>query len=346
MPHMLAQEHMGFVDPLRYEPHTRTSATLAAALSAIGSSIAILVITQEGDGVWTLSTNLVIPANVTLWIPAGVNISRNAGVTLTILGPLISFNPNWETGPGTTVRNVADGVFTEFTRLVARSGYNAPFDGQTYVAGVNAQRQILLNTRIPTGNSTDNCAVFFYQAPQGANDGWEMGINTVKQFYIARPGAFARLGIDTGGVGIATGAGGFTPAHALQMFVDDAFKATASWSVPSDARLKTVVGDYTDGLAMLQALPQAVRFVFNGKAQTPTDGKEQIGMLAQDVQPVAPYMITSYQDKLDPADAAPTDIFSMNNGSMVYALVNAVKDLAAQITALTDRVAALEAKVP
>jgi Chaperone of endosialidase len=346
MPHMLAQEHMNFVDALRYGT-ARTEVTLAAAISGIGSAQCILVLTVTGDGVWTIGSNLTVPGNITLWIPPGVTVNRATGVILTVQGQLISWSPGWETGPGTTVRTFAPAIYTEFTRLVSQLGVYAPFSGICFAAGVQGQDQIVVTTNVAAGggSSAGNSVIQYVQSSGGSI--WEAGVSAVAhQYYIGRIASPGRIIVADGGVGISNGTAPVTPTHALHMGQDDAFKATASWTTPSDAQLKTVQGTYDDGLTTVLALPQPVRFVFNGKAGTPSDGKEQIGMIAQDVQGVAPYMITTYQDKLAPEDPAPTDILSMNNGPMVYMLVNAVKDLAAQVDALTTRVAALEAKVP
>lgn len=335
MPHMLAQEHMGFVDALRYGT-ARTEVTLAAAVTAIGSTKAILVATLAGDGVWTIGANLTIPANITLWIPPGVTVSRGAGITLTIAGQLVSFSSGWETGSGTTVRTFAENVYTEFTRLVPYLGVQVPFEGNCFIAGATGARQIILNNRIAGGPATNNAAIQFLMPPfvPGA-DNWEMGVNDTSHYwYVARPGGAGRLVVAEAGLGVSNGSVPNTPTHVLQMAVDDAFKGTTLWSIPSDARLKTVLGDFTDGLATLQALPQSVRFTWNGKGGTVDDGLEHYGRIAQDVQAVAPYLIREYQDKLEPTDAAPTTLLSANDSPLIEVLINAVKELAARVEGL------------
>lgn len=83
----LMDEDIGVVDALTYGATTsaRNSTTLAAAVADIGSARRTLMLSA---GTWTVSSNLTIPATLTLWIPAGTVLSLNSGVVLTVQGPL------------------------------------------------------------------------------------------------------------------------------------------------------------------------------------------------------------------------------------------------------------------
>jgi hypothetical protein len=351
MPHMLAQEHMGFIDALRYGT-ARTQVTLAAALSAIGSSKAILVLTFTGDGLWTIGSTLAVPANVTLWIPPTVTVSVSAGVTFTITGSFVSFNHTWLTGAGTTVFNPDLFTFVDFGQIATQeigiinpqaSAANRP---SMFIAGAGASPTPTLQFYPIRG--IHGPSVEWLQAAQTAATTWQiLGLST-GQLQFSRVGGFAVLMLaDIGGGQGGVGLGNLsTPTHILQLGIDDAFKATTLWSVPSDQRLKTILGDFLEGLPELRALPRLVRFTWNGQAQTPTNGPEQVGWVAQEAAPINPGLFTTYEDKLDPTDAATTSLYSANYSPVLFMLVNAVKDLAAQVDALTTRVAALEAKVP
>jgi Chaperone of endosialidase len=329
MPYMLAEEHMGYVviDP----GLPRTDVTLAAAVSSIGSSRKTLVLTFSGDGVWSINANLTIPANVTLMIPAGITVNRASGVTLVVLGTILSFSDNWETGPGLTNRGIGNPVeLSSIETLmvsVARAGEGLRVTNPTTNAYIS----------VTTFQGTSVPAVQFIRVPGTDASNWEVA-NSLSNFewIVARPNGLPHLSMNNTGLWVSNGSSYTTPAHLLHLQLDDAFKpGDGTWDFPSDGRLKTVERPYTDGLAMLQALPNPVVYTYNGKAETPMDGKEYVGMIGQDVEPVAPYMISTYQGKLEPTDPDPTTILSMNNSSMVYALINAVKELA-------DRVAALE----
>jgi len=86
-----------------------------------------------------------------------------------------------------------------------------------------------------------------------------------------------------------------------------------------------------------------VWYQYNGKAGFQQDGKDHIGVVAQEMQPVAPYTINEYQAKLNPEDAAPTTLLEFNSHALTFTLINAVQELQHEIQALQARLAELEA---
>lgn len=96
--HTVMREEFSFVNARMYGP-TRDSATIWAALAAIGADPCVLVLMEEDDGLWTVDTDVTIPATVTLSVPAGVTVT-GAG-TLTILGGLSALRLDWYQGTGT-----------------------------------------------------------------------------------------------------------------------------------------------------------------------------------------------------------------------------------------------------
>jgi hypothetical protein len=350
MPHMLAQEHMGYVDALRYGT-ARTDVTIAAALSAIGATSTVLVLTQAGDGIWTIGSNITIPANVTLLIPAGTTINVASGRTFTVSGPIDSYNLNWRAGTGTFVFNAALSATHFFGQLsaqmlnIANPQYSVgSFPSLTVGGSVQSQAGAQPTLQVyPYVNATDGPAIDFVAGAASPTNTWRISRGT-------HGGGSAYLDIYNttigqgtvilGGLGV--GLGNILPTHVLHMGVDDAFKATTLWTVPSDSRLKTILGDFQEGLPELVALPRIVRFTWNGLAQTPTDGREQIGWIAQEAAPINPALFTTYEDRLNPTDEATTTLYTANYSPVLFMLVNAVKTLSAQVEALTARVAALE----
>jgi hypothetical protein len=134
----------------------------------------------------------------------------------------------------------------------------------------------------------------------------------------------------TGRLGIGTA----TPAFQLQLSTGPAAKPDGTlWTVASDVRLKTVLGPFTDGLAVLEQLAP-VRFLYNGQGGIPATTEAQIGFVAQDVQPVAPYLVGSYPGRLTPEDAEDTAILTYEGHALAFVLLNAVRELAARLTAL------------
>jgi hypothetical protein len=143
----------------------------------------------------------------------------------------------------------------------------------------------------------------------------------------------------TGQVGVGT-----APTHQLHLSTDDAAKlATATWATTSDARLKEVQRPYTDGLELLLAL-EPVWYRYNGLAWTPRDRTEYVGLLAQAVQQVAPYMVTIRRGRLRPGEPE-TDILELQTHALIFAAINAVKTLATQVTTLTTQLEEVRARL-
>lgn len=104
-----------------------------------------------------------------------------------------------------------------------------------------------------------------------------------------------------------------------------------SWSTFSDRRLKQNVNAFQDGLAVLRQI-RPVNFQYNGMGGTPDNGKVYTGVIAQELQTIAPYMVDASQDylRVDPS-------------AFTYILINAVQEQQKQIDALKAEVAALKA---
>lgn len=110
---------------------------------------------------------------------------------------------------------------------------------------------------------------------------------------------------------------------------------SGTWGIFSDARVKTVDGEYEDGLATVMKI-RPVKFHYNEHA--PFKSKEQqIGVIAQEIEQVAPYMVSKVH-----ADGF-TDLRQYNNQALPYMLVNAIQEQQAQIEALKAKNEQLEA---
>jgi len=115
-----------------------------------------------------------------------------------------------------------------------------------------------------------------------------------------------------------------------------------TWTAPSDERIKDVLGDYTHGLAEVLAL-DPVRYVYKGnysrQATDPSphqrlaeEQREFIGLIAQQAEVPMPEMVTTESGYIDgePVD----DLRVLDTTALVFALVNAVKELSARVSAL------------
>jgi hypothetical protein len=145
-----------------------------------------------------------------------------------------------------------------------------------------------------------------------------------------------------GGVGI----GNITPAYKLQVNQDSAAKPNGgNWTNPSDLRLKKNIRPFTDGLGVVERI-NPVRYQYNGLAGMPKD-MECIGVLAQDMLPVAPYTVGTFRAKLDEKAEAQTELLDFNASALTFVMINAIKELDARTRALvpaTAEAAEIEAK--
>jgi hypothetical protein len=114
-----------------------------------------------------------------------------------------------------------------------------------------------------------------------------------------------------------------------------------SWAVLSDARLKTDVKDFRGGLADLEKV-RAVTFKYNGRAGTESNGREHVGVIAQELEKVLPSMVTTQKRKLNEGDAKETDLKVVDGNAFTYMLINAVKEQQEIIETQERRISALE----
>jgi hypothetical protein len=105
------------------------------------------------------------------------------------------------------------------------------------------------------------------------------------------------------------------------------------WNSTSDARVKFDVNIFGDGLAQVCQL-QPVKYKYNGKGGTPLNGQEYIGLVAQDVSKVCPYMV----DQIEDVDTGRHDLLTLDASALTYLLINAVRELSARIVELESHV--------
>jgi hypothetical protein len=127
-------------------------------------------------------------------------------------------------------------------------------------------------------------------------------------------------------VGIGTTA----PAYLLHVNGEAAKPGSPFWTVASDRRLKKDVSAFTDGLEVLTKV-KPVWFEYTGEAGLPTH-KTYVGVVAQQMQEIAPYMVGSfaYQD----AAGKKADYLDYDANALTYILVNAVQEQQKQMEQL------------
>ena len=135
--------------------------------------------------------------------------------------------------------------------------------------------------------------------------------------------------VESGAVGIGTNSPG---SYRLAVNGSAAKPGGGSWSNFSDIRLKEINGDYKAGLSEVSKLnPVRYRYKENSQFGLPAD-KEFVGVIAQEVQSTIPEAVEQ-DDK---------GYLMVNNDPIIWAMVNAIKELRTQNQELRQRVEALE----
>ena len=115
-----------------------------------------------------------------------------------------------------------------------------------------------------------------------------------------------------------------------------------SWNSTSDERTKKDIKDFNVGLEEVIKL-RPVRFKYNGKYDTPTDEKEHVSFIAQEVEKIAPRMINRID--IPGSEAVGENALKLlENSDFVPMLVNAVKELKQKNDELEARIKELESK--
>jgi hypothetical protein len=95
----------------------------------------------------------------------------------------------------------------------------------------------------------------------------------------------------------------------------------------SDERVKQNIAPFTDSLSDIVGL-NPVTYQYNGLAGTPNDNNTRTGLIAQQVQQVAPDLVATTSALLNPGDTSPTELLEVNYSALTFALINAIKDIA------------------
>jgi hypothetical protein len=114
---------------------------------------------------------------------------------------------------------------------------------------------------------------------------------------------------------------------------------SGTWGTISDSRAKTNIQPYTAGLAAVLALDPIV-FDY---ALEEVEGTGIVGFAAEQVQAVMPELTGTALRRLK-GEADPIEVLTANPTGVVFALVNALKEMSTQVQELSTRVAFLEGR--
>jgi hypothetical protein len=173
---------------------------------------------------------------------------------------------------------------------------------------------VLISAGVNLGATTNNGNIYFYAGETGSYVSNAAGTT---------PSNAQRMIIlgDNGRVGIGTAA----PTDLLSVN-GTANNSNGVWGTFSDRRIKTIEGDFTDGLNVIKNI-RPIRFHYNPNAPF-QDSAQQIGIVAQELEQAAPYMVS----KIQYGDFS--DLREVNGQAYVFLLINAIKEQQAEIEKL------------
>lgn len=125
----------------------------------------------------------------------------------------------------------------------------------------------------------------------------------------------------SGNVGIKTA----SPSHTLTVDRSAAKPGGGYWSGTSDRRLKKNINDYHEGLEKILAL-HPVSYQYNGKAGISDTSSTYIGLIAQEVEKIAPYMVSHFNQEKREVDEPKEGWKSVDASAITYMLINAVQE--------------------
>ena len=220
-------------------------------------------------------------------------------------------------GIGTTSPSgklVVDGGSSDYTPIWAKSSllagskyYSSLIAGYALTANQSAQFGYVYDTTTPTNS-------YAHITPFGSAEGSK---------FIVRA---------DGNVGIGT----TSPSYQLQLSTDSAAKPTSAlWTIASDERIKENINSYTKGLNELLKI-NPITYDYNGLGGF-KKGKGGVGIIAQEIAEILPDSVSSIKGKLNETDEEEIDILNFNGHELTYILINAVKELKAEIDLLKQK---------
>jgi hypothetical protein len=109
-----------------------------------------------------------------------------------------------------------------------------------------------------------------------------------------------------------------------------------SWGNYSDERVKKDISNYTKGLDEILSI-NPVNYKYNGKANIKSE-KQFVGIIAQEIKEVLPSTVEVTPTKLNDEDEFDTDLLTFDASELTFTLINAVKELKAEIEELKKQI--------
>ena len=251
---------------------------------------------------------LALPNNITLRSGLSSFGYGGAGVTLQF-APSWYFDwasaggtLRWTTSSGSVMSIDGTGNFAVNGRVTCNDVQNS--SGAFYVAGTSIH----------------------YFARSTVDASWHWVENNINTMTLSPSGDLAARATITAGTDIIATGTGRKPGG-------------GSWDVPSDLRLKQNVVDYTSGLAIINQL-QPIEFSYAPETGFDTTLRH-IGLAAQDIQDIMPnavksVLVADMPEASRDLTKSVDDVLVVNHNELLFALVNAVKELQARIVELEN----------
>ena len=158
------------------------------------------------------------------------------------------------------------------------------------------------------------------------------------EIQVRNNGAASNLYLQSNGGSVGIGGTG-APSYQLELTGTAGKPGGGSWTNSSDMRLKQNITPYTDGLNSLLKI-NPVWYNYN-QASGFDITQKYVGVLAQELQAVSPYMVIESATKKAPDGSS---YLSVDNSAMTYMLINAVKEQQQQIEKLKREIEKLKAE--
>jgi hypothetical protein len=143
-------------------------------------------------------------------------------------------------------------------------------------------------------------------------------------------GGWGELYLGDGNVGI--GVGSLASGYKLTVIGSAAKTGGGEWSTYSDVRLKDVTGSYEYGLEQIVKIHPVKYRYKDGNGLGLASTEEYVGLIAQEVMEVIPEAVEENESG-----------YLMVNGTPIsYAMLNAIKELSAEVKRLKNRIEELE----
>lgn len=136
-------------------------------------------------------------------------------------------------------------------------------------------------------------------------------------------------------VGINT----IAPTHTLSVDGGASKPGGGEWAVPSDRRIKKDIQNFGDGLSVIMQL-KPISYKYKENSGYSDFTTEYVGFIAQDVEKVAPYMVTLFDDSEGPSGLSDKRV--LDESALSKVLVNAIQEQQEHIESLEARIEKLE----